>query len=258
MAVGTREALEYRIELRDVSLRLPIPRKMDRSVQKGTGLKRSPVGAGIFSERWGSHIRALEGINLKIGRGEKVALIGPNGAGKTSLLRLISGIYQPTRGERIVHGRVSALFTNSIGLDQNATGLENVRFACALYGVARSRYDEVVEQVREFSELGDYMDLPMRAYSAGMRTRLGFSVVTSVDPEILIVDEVLGAGDKAFAEKARDRMLDFLGKSKVLIVASHSASLIRMFCKRAILIRGGQIQLDGGLDEVWEEYLRTK
>jgi ABC-type polysaccharide/polyol phosphate transport system ATPase subunit len=258
MAIGIRDELEHQVELRDVHLRLPIPRKMDRSPAKGKGLKRAPVGGSIFSGRWGSHVRALEGINLTIGPGERVALIGANGAGKTSLLRIISGIYQPTSGDRIVRGRVSALFASSIGLDQNASGLENIRFACALYGVERSRQDEVVEQVREFSELGDYLDLPVRAYSAGMRTRLGLSVVTSMNPEILIVDEVLSAGDKAFAEKARERILGFLGKSKVLIVASHSATLVRMFCERAILLSGGRIQLDGEIDEVWEVYRRAK
>lgn len=258
MVVAASEVLEHEVELRDVHLRLPIPRKMDRSSDKSRTLKVAPVGGRIFSGRWSSHVRALEDINLTIGPGERVALIGPNGAGKTSLLQVISGIYQPTSGERIVRGRVSALFSSSIGLDQNATGLENIRFACALYGVQRSRYDDVVEQVRDFSELGDYLDLPMRAYSAGMRTRLGFSIVTSMDPEILIVDEVLSAGDKAFAEKARERILGFLGKSKIVIVASHSASLVRMFCERAIFISGGRIQLDGDLDEVWEAYRRAK
>jgi len=249
---------ELLIDLDDVSLHLPVPRRMDRSRAKDPGARNAGLGGTITRGFWRSYVQALQNITLRVRRGERIAVLGHNGAGKTSLLRVISGIYQPTSGQRAVTGKVSALFTSTIGLDLFASGLENIRFACALYGVPSSKYASIIQQVEKFSELGDYLHLPVRAYSSGMRTRLGFSIVTSMDPDILIIDEVLSAGDMVFAERARERVIDFVDKANVIIVASHSANLMRMFCTRAVWLEGGRVEMEGDFETVWDAYYESK
>lgn len=245
----------YSVELSEISLHLPIRYQTGATTAKETW---ATVGGGIWQSRRRRYVEALAGINLNVVAGERIAVFGHNGAGKTSLLRVVSGIYRPTSGQRLVHGRVSAMFSSSIGLDQNATGTENIRFACALYGVNPSRVEELIVDIREFTELGDYLDCPIQIYSSGMRTRLGFAIVTSVDADVLIVDEVLSAGDLAFTEKAKSRVLAFIERSKVLIMASHSPALMRSFCTRAVWLDHGRIKKDGPFEPIWMEYAESR
>ncbi len=149
------------------------------------------------------------------------------------------GIYTPTTGKRFVRGRITCLLTSSLGLSPHLSGRENIRLACALYGLSRKATESIRPEIEDFSELGPYLDLQIGTYSSGMRTRLGMSIITALDPDILIIDEVFGAGDAAFSEKARRKLLGMLERSRILMFSSHSESLLRQLCDTAILVDRG-------------------
>ena len=202
-------------------------------------------------------VPVLRGIDLSIPAGSITALIGANGAGKSTLLKVLAGIYEPTRGQLHASGRISALLTASIGLNPDATGRENIITRGLFMDVhprdMRPRIDEIIE----FTELGYFIDMPVRTYSAGMMIRLCFAVATSVRPQILLMDEWVGAGDAAFLNKARRRMEDFLSGTSVLVLASHSVPLLKEWCNRAILLDHGHIVAMGSVDEVGAAYERS-
>jgi ABC-type polysaccharide/polyol phosphate transport system ATPase subunit len=212
------------------------------------------VGGTISRSGGSAHVNALRNVNLTLSNGDRMGIFGHNGAGKTSLMRVMSGIYEPSAGRCTINGRVLALFSSTIGLSWENTGRTNIRQACAMFNVPRSRHAEFEEQVIEFSELGEFIDLPVEAYSAGMRTRLGFSIISGLDPEILVIDEVLSAGDLAFAKKAQERILAMIDRAHALVVASHSGELMRMFCERGVWMHRGEVRMDGAFDEVWDAY----
>jgi ABC-type polysaccharide/polyol phosphate transport system ATPase subunit len=212
------------------------------------------VGGTISRSGGSAHVNALRNVSLTLASGDRIGIFGHNGAGKTSLMRVMSGIYEPSAGKCTINGRVLALFSSTIGLSRENSGRTNIRQACAMFNVPKDRHAEFEEQVIEFSELGEFIDLPVQAYSAGMRTRLGFSIVSSLDPEILIVDEVLSAGDLAFAKKAQDRIMSMIDRAHALVVASHSGELMRMFCNRGIWMHRGEVRMDSSFDEVWDAY----
>ncbi|HXP05193.1 MAG TPA: ABC transporter ATP-binding protein [Stellaceae bacterium] len=200
-------------------------------------------------------VRALSDLDLDIGHGERLALIGANGAGKSTLLKVLAGIYEPTRGRMLSVGRVSALLTSSVGLSPDATGRENIVMRGMYMDIhpreVRARIDEIVD----FTELGYYIDMPVRTYSAGMLIRLCFAVATAFTPEILLMDEWLSAGDAGFLEKARRRMETFVAGSSLVVLASHALPLLREWCTRAVLLEHGRIIADGPVDEVARRYL---
>src|SRR5258707_6283440 len=179
-------------------------------------------------------VRALNDVTLDIEDGERVGLIGANGAGKTTLLRVLAGIYSPTRGKFYSSGRISALLDVSVGLNPEATGRENIVSRGMYMNIhprdMRSRVDEIVE----FTELGPYIDMPARTYSSGMMVRLGFAISTCMPAEILLMDEWLSAGDARFLDKAQRRMEEFVGSSRIVVLASHSMDLLRAWCKPGI------------------------
>ena len=199
-------------------------------------------------------VRALEGINLRVGEGERLGIVGSNGAGKSTLLKLLAGIYPPTAGRREVRGRISSLFEISLGFESDATGWENIAFRGYLQGETPRSIREKVKPIAEFSELGKFLDMPVRYYSAGMMIRLAFSIATAVEPEILIVDEILAAGDAAFQVKARQRMRSLIARARAVIVVSHDMQAISQLCDRAIWMDRGRICRDGPADEVIEAY----
>ena len=192
------------------------------------------VGGRIVQKGNRRHVVALDRITFNLMPGDCVALLGYNGAGKTSLLRLLAGIFEPSGGVCHINAKVTALLTSTLGLDATQTGRQNIYHACTLLGAARGDIPRIVEDVIEFSELGDFINLPINAYSAGMRTRLGFSIVTAINPDVLVIDEVLSTGDLTFALKAQQRILDYIARARGLVVASHSADLMRLFCNRAL------------------------
>lgn len=203
-------------------------------------------------------VRALEGVSLKLGRGDRLGILGHNGAGKSTLLRVLAGVYAPAAGRVVIDGKVSALFNVSPGLDVDDTGYENI-VTCGLFlGMSRSEVAAKTPAIAEFTELGDYLNLPVRTYSAGMITRLGFAIATAIDPEILLLDEGLGAGDARFAERAMQRVDRLIERSSILVLASHAEGLIRSMCNRAVLLDGGRVSTLGEVDDVIAAYERLR
>jgi ABC-type polysaccharide/polyol phosphate transport system ATPase subunit len=199
-------------------------------------------------------VRALENLTLTIKHGDRVGFIGHNGAGKSTLLRLCAGVYEPSHGRVHIEGKVSPLFNTSPGLDHDDTGYENI-ITCGLFlGMTREEIEKKTKDIEDFTELGEYLSLPTRTYSTGMLTRLGFAIATAIDPEILVLDEGLGAGDARFAEKAKQRVDALIQRASILILASHSDALIQSFCNRAILLQAGRVVEEGKVDDVIEAY----
>jgi ABC-type polysaccharide/polyol phosphate transport system ATPase subunit len=199
-------------------------------------------------------VRALDNISLTLKHGDRIGLLGHNGAGKSTLLRVCAGVYDPTGGTVTIDGKVSPLFNTAPGLDMDDTGYENI-LTCGLFlGMTREEIASKTPDIEQFSELGEYLSLPVRTYSSGMLTRLGFSIATAIDPEILILDEGLGAGDARFAERAKRRVDSLVERASIMVLASHSDTLIQAMCNRAILLHGGRIAASGSVEEVTEAY----
>ena len=199
-------------------------------------------------------VEALRDISLSLHEGDRVGLVGHNGAGKSTLLRLLAGIYEPTRGRARIRGRVAPVFDLAVGMDPEISGLENILIRGLFLGMSRREMERRVDEIAEFTELGDYLAMPLRTYSTGMRVRLALGVVTSIDPEILILDEGIGAVDAAFLEKARDRLRDLVGRSGILVFASHSDEFLVELCDTAIWMDTGVIREQGTLREVVSHY----
>jgi len=201
-----------------------------------------------------TRIRALDGIDLRIERGEVVGLVGSNGAGKSTLLRVLAGLSSPTDGALEVNGRVTAILEITTGLVPEHTGRDNVRYVGRLYGMSARELAEKQEAILDFSGLGAFADLPVRAYSAGMKARLAFSIVTSVDPDILLIDEALSVGDAGFALQSRQRMHELCAHGATVVVVSHNLAAIRELCNRVLWLEAGRVARDGDPAEVTEAY----
>ena len=199
-------------------------------------------------------VEALKNINLHLQDGDRVGLVGHNGAGKSTLLRLLSGIYEPTRGSAVVRGRVAPVFDLGVGMDPEISGYENIIIRGLFLGQTRKAINRKMDEIAEFSELGDYLAMPLRTYSTGMRIRLALGVVTSIDPEILLLDEGIGAVDAAFMAKARSRLVEMVKRSGILVFASHSNEFLAQLCDSALWIDHGEIRKAGPVDEVVEAY----
>jgi ABC-type polysaccharide/polyol phosphate transport system ATPase subunit len=201
-------------------------------------------------------VRALDNISLEIRHGDQLGIVGHNGAGKSTLLRVLAGIYEPTQGKCIIDGRVSPLFITAPGLSVEDSGYDNIITSGLLLGMTREEIDRKIAGIEEFAGLGDFLLLPVRTYSVGMQIRLGFAIATAIDPEILLLDEGLGAGDERFTKLAQHRVEVLIERSNIMVLASHSRDLIRQMCNRAILMHHGRIIADGTPDEVLEKYHR--
>src|SRR6516162_785588 len=186
-------------------------------------------------------VRALQDINLLIEQGDRVGFLGHNGAGKSTILKLLAGIYQPTSGRRVVEGRISSLFDIALGFEGEASGWDNIAYRSYLQGETPSSVRAKKEAIADFSELGDFLNMPVRYYSAGMMVRLAFSIATAIDPEILLVDEVLGVGDLAFQQKARQRMKEMMAKAHLMVMVSHDLDMIEKTCTRAVWMDHGRM-----------------
>lgn len=242
------------IKLTDVDVEFPIFTRKGRSL-RGALLPRN-VGGQIIdeSQRQKTVVRALSGISLDIHSGERVALIGQNGSGKTTLLRVLSKIYPPTRGEAEIEGTVTSMTDLMMGMDPEESGYENIRMRSVFLGLGRKKTEEVVADVEAFTELGDFLSLPIRTYSQGMMLRLCFAVSTSIAPDVIVMDEMINVGDAAFFNKARTRLDKLFESARVLAVATHSRATATQFCNRAILLEAGHIILDGSPEEVFNVY----
>ena len=199
-------------------------------------------------------VRALQGISLRIDEGERVGIIGHNGAGKSTLLKLLAGVYPPTAGTREVHGRISSLFELALGFESEASGWDNIRYRGFLQGETPRSIGEKTQAIAEFSELGRFLDMPIRYYSAGMVVRLAFSIATAIEPDILLIDEVLSAGDAAFQQKARARMQSLITTARAVVVVSHEMSSLAQICDRIVWLDHGRLRMEGPTREVIAAY----
>ncbi|WOO86628.1 ABC transporter ATP-binding protein [Mollicutes bacterium LVI A0039] len=193
--------------------------------------------------------RVLKGINFEIHDGEIVGILGANGAGKSTILKIIAGIYTQTRGTVEVNGKVTSLLELGAGFNPMLTGRENIYFKGNIIGLSNEEIDAIIDDVIEFADIGDYMEMPLKSYSSGMGARLGFALAVMVDPEILIIDEVFAVGDKDFQQKSKEKTMEFFEQGKTILFVSHSESLIRTFCNRVIYLRDGFVQFDGDVEE---------
>ena len=211
---------------------------------------------GKFRRRRAStmEVRALEDISLQLSEGERVGIIGPNGAGKSTLLRVLAGVYPPTSGRRTVVGRIASLFEITLGFEMDANGWENIGFRSYFQGETPRTLRGKVAQIAEFSELDKFLDMPLRYYSAGMMVRLAFSIATAIEPEILLVDEVLSAGDLSFQCKARSRIERLLGDARLVVMVSHDLTSIGKLCDRVIWMDHGRVRQFGPADRVIAAY----
>lgn len=207
-----------------------------------------------LSEKGFSIVRSLTDITLEIKDGERIGLLGPNGAGKSTLLRVLGGAYIPTGGEAIIEGKVGSLIDVSLGIDSESTGIENIYLRAALLQIPKKVVDEQLDSIIEFTELGEFINMPVRTYSSGMHMRLAFAVSTMIRPEILLMDEWLSVGDLNFQKKAEQRLNDLIKRSSILVIASHSRQLIEKCCTRAILLENGHIRMDGRAKDVCAFY----
>ncbi|ATD69110.1 MULTISPECIES: galactan export ABC transporter ATP-binding subunit Wzt/RfbE [Gordonia] len=225
---------------------------------KTRSLKKSVLGAagGVIGSNASNVVvvEALKNINLHLKHGDRIGLVGHNGAGKSTLLRLLSGIYEPTRGACRVHGRVAPVFDLGVGMDPEISGYENIIIRGMFLGMTRKEMLKKIDDIAEFTELGDYLQMPLRTYSTGMRVRIALGVVTSIDPEILILDEGIGAVDADFMRKARGRLQSLVERSGILVFASHSNEFLAQLCDRALWIDKGEVRMEGGIEEVVGAY----
>lgn len=241
------------IKFDNVSVDFPIYNASGRSLKKN--LIRVATGGQIGADPSGRVVvRALENLNFTLNDGDRVGLLGHNGAGKSTLLRLLSGVYAPTHGTASIHGEIGSLIDISLGIDPEATGRENIYLRGALLGMTKGIITKRIDEIVEFSELGDFIDMPLRTYSSGMHLRLAFAVSTIVRPEILLMDEWLAVGDESFKHKAEERMTEMVQSTNILVLASHARDLLMHTCNRVMWLEHGRIRMDGAPTEVLAAY----
>ena len=241
-----------RVSLRGVTVDFPIYSLAGRSLKKML-LGRSLVGR--FSEAHGNiAVRAIDNMELDLTRGDRLALIGRNGAGKTTLLRVLAGVYEPTGGTVVTSGRVTPLFDIGLGIDPEATGVENIYLRGALLGMKKPDLLRVVPAIAEFTELEEYMHMPVRTYSAGMTLRLAFAISTAVSPDILLMDEFLTVGDESFMRKAEARMTALVERAAIIVLASHAREVLERFCNKGLWLEAGKVRAFGPLADVLGAY----
>jgi len=207
------------------------------------------------SENGKTVVRALSNINLELKSGDKLALVGHNGAGKSTMLKLLSGVFEPTSGSCEINGKISSLLEMTMGMDFELTGRQNIIHRSILFGKTFAQSKDLIDDVAEFSQLGSYLDLPVRTYSSGMVLRLAFGLSTAINPEIVLLDEVIGVGDAAFAERAKARLTTMLSRANILVLASHNFEILREFCNVGALMKEGQIVQLGPINEILDSHL---
>ena len=240
------------IELKDVIVDFPIYNANTRSF-KNTVLKAT-IGGKVDIYEQNINIRALDGIAFTLKDGDRLGLVGHNGAGKSTLLRLLGKVYIPCAGTARIEGSIGSLIAISLGIDQEATGRENIYIRGSLLGLKKQEIEQKIGQFIELCDLGSFIDLPIRTYSTGMQMRLAFAVSTMIRPDILIMDEWLSVGDESFRSKAESRMVDLVNNAQILIIASHSKELIKNTCNRVIWLEHGKIKMDGTPEDVLTAY----
>lgn len=251
----------------DIHVEFPIYDHRSRSLKYSLGLGQIAKGINRLANRSlnvGGQIgmgeagrvviKALDGVSFEIHEGDRIGLLGHNGSGKTTLLRTLAGIYEPVSGAIRTNGWVFPLFDLQLGMDQDATGIENIWLRGKMLGLSAQQIGNALDDIAEFTELGDYLQMPTRTYSMGMMLRLAFAISTAITPEILVLDEMIGAGDAAFLARADARLKTFLSRTGILVLASHDTSMLRQWCNKGMLLERGKLVAYGPLDEVVAQY----
>jgi ABC-type polysaccharide/polyol phosphate transport system ATPase subunit len=264
LALEAREVDLIAIDVQDIYIDFPLYGQRHRSLRNFlvphalNPRRRTPAGAvggAIAAELSGKVlIKALDGVSFSLREGDRVGVIGHNGAGKTTLLRALAGVYEPTRGTMSISGTVTPMFSLSDGMDQDATGYENIWLRSAVLGFSREFTAAHIDDIADFSELGDYLDMPIRTYSSGMFVRLSFAIATALDPQILVMDEMIGAGDARFLARAEARLKRMIERTGIMVVATHGASIVKNWCNKAMLLHHGKLAYLGGVDEALAQY----
>lgn len=241
------------ISVQNVSIDIPIFNAGNRSlknrlIQAATGGKISRDTQGRVS------IRVLDDISFELNDGDRVAVLGHNGAGKSTMLRLLSGVYYPTAGAALLQGQTGSLIDISLGIDPEATGRQNIYIRGALLGINKQKMKRQIDKIIAFTELGNFIDMPLRTYSTGMHLRLAFAVSTMMRPEILLMDEWLSVGDESFQKKAENRMNELVQATNILVLATHSRKLAERNCNRIFWLEHGQMKMDGKPEDILPLY----
>jgi len=243
------------VRLRNVNVRIPVYDAQALRLLRLPSFGQAKVGTNTASRDHGVLVmHALKNIDLDLSEGDRVCLIGHNGAGKTTLLRLVAGIYPPDTGTVSLQGEAFALLGGTMALNSDATGYENIRLMATLYDWPQDAYAESVKDIEDFTELGEYLSLPVRVYSAGMHARLAFALATAQAPDILLIDEGIGAGDAHFQEKAQQRVQQFVSRARIMLLASHSIALCRAMCTKALVLSKGEAIFFGDIEEGFKVY----
>lgn len=239
----------------------PAVRVQNVSITYRTTFERTPTFKSAIvrlgrGERAVREVQALKHVSFEVPEGTSLGIVGANGAGKSTLIRALGGILPPTEGRIEVHGRISALLALGVGFNPNLSGTDNVILGGLANGLSRKQVQERAQEIADFAELGDFMDLPIRTYSSGMRSRLAFAVSVHMDPDILMIDEALSAGDAKFKKKAADKMHELMESARAMFLVSHALGSIKEMCNAAIWLHKGELMLQGSPDEVVAAYTK--
>lgn len=242
------------IEADNVGIEFPVAAPNARSFRH-LALKAASRVGGSVSKSGGSFqfVKALQDINFTLKQGDRLGLVGHNGAGKTTLIRVLAGIYEPTTGSLRVSGRKVPMFDIGLGMDEEASGYENIRTRGLILGLSPKEIEDRIPEIADFAELGEYLQLPIRTYSSGMLLRLVFSIAASVHGDIILMDEWIAVGDAQFRKKTHDRLQDITMKSGIVVLASHDHRLLRDTCNLGLYLEGGQARAFGALEDVLKE-----
>lgn len=253
-AIKADDESKVLLSLKDVHVSFPVHNGSSRSLQldiiRMLGFKTAKHQESV-------KVNALRGLTFDLHEGERVGFIGHNGAGKTTLLRTMSGAYEPTQGTLTSQGRVTAMTDFTMGMDPEASGRENIIFRGVFMGMSFEEIEGHIDDVIEFTELHEFIDLPIRTYSSGMFIRLAFAVSTIITPDVLLLDEIIAAGDLGFQEKLRQRLNEYIGDARLIVLAAHDLGSVREYCTRVLWMRNGQVVMDGATEEVVDAYLEA-
>jgi ABC-2 type transport system ATP-binding protein/lipopolysaccharide transport system ATP-binding protein len=244
------------IELDRVSLNIPVSLGQRRLFRKST--LTSAVGGRLTAQKDTIVVDALNDVSIKLSRGEHLGLIGHNGAGKSTLLKLIAGIYPPSRGNVQVEGSIGCLINMNLGMSEDMSGYEYVRYFASILSKNQMDWEDLAKDVADFTELGDFMEMPIRTYSLGMRTRLAAALITAEKHDILLIDEGIGAGDAKFQAKFRSRLTNFLEQAQMLVIASHSMDLLLKYCTKGLILNKGSVEYLGPIQDALERQFGKK
>ncbi|MFL5725940.1 MAG: ABC transporter ATP-binding protein [Chloroflexota bacterium] len=234
---------DYAIDVQDLGVRYNL--RLTRQTTVRTSFR------DLLKKREGpSHFWALRDVSFRVVHGESLAVIGPNGAGKSTLLQVLAGIIQPNEGSVDVIGNVSSLLTLGAGFDQDLSGRDNIRLAGAFLGISHRTMEERLPGIVDFADIGEFIDAPIKTYSSGMRARLGFAIATAVDPDVLLIDEVLATGDAVFRAKSKQRIKELTKAAKGIVLVTHDMAWVTEFCNRALLLDHGRVIMEGPPEEV--------